>query len=80
MTLPLSRSEATDAGPTAVLYSVDAVVRILDSSRSTIWAHVGAKNIATVRIGRAVRISSEEVSRLVREGLPDRPGGHRRRA
>lgn len=63
-----------------VLYTVPDAARILATSRSTLWAHVYAQNVASTRLGRAVRISAAELSRIALVGLPERPTSRRRQA
>ena len=60
-----------------VLQSIPDAARIIATSRSTLWAHVYAGNVASVRLGRAVRITSDELARISREGLPARPRSRR---
>lgn len=53
------------------LYSLEEAARLLGGiSHWTLRKHADLGTIRVTRIGRLVRISSEELSRIEREGLP----------
>jgi excisionase family DNA binding protein len=62
---------ATPAVPTALLVTIPEAARMLAVGRSTIYELIGSGSLATVHIGRCVRISVNELSDFVtrsREG------------
>ena len=61
-----------------VLLTVDAVAKVLSVTPACIRRWVFERKIATVKLGRLVRIPSDEVQRLIQSGL--RPAQGRKRS
>ncbi len=62
------------------LLSVESAAERLGISPWTVRAHLGRKTIRTIRLGRRVLISQEEIRRIFREGLPSlSPSGKRKK-
>ena len=52
-----------------VLFTVDAVSEVLSVTPACISRWIFERKIATVKLGRLVRIPSDEVQRLIQSGL-----------
>jgi excisionase family DNA binding protein len=50
------------------LFKVPEAAEVMNVSRKTVWAHIAARRIEVVRIGRAVRIPLHAIERLIEEG------------
>ncbi len=59
-----------------VLFTVDAVAKVLSVTPACIRRWIFERKIATVKLGRLVRIPPNEVQRLIQSGL--RPNQERR--
>jgi excisionase family DNA binding protein len=50
------------------LFKVPEAAEVMNVSPKTVWAHIAARRIDVVRIGRAVRIPLHAIERLIEEG------------
>lgn len=50
-------------------YKVPEGAAVLGISEKTLWAHIGARDVAVYRIGRCVRIGEGELARILQEGF-----------
>ena len=50
------------------MLSVSDAAQELGLSKSTLWAWIGSRKIAIVKLGRRTVISSQEIERLITEG------------
>lgn len=67
--MAISWSEARDSG--RALFRPVEVAELCSVSRGLIYRLISLGELKSVRIAGAVRISVEEVQRLVTEGVPD---------
>jgi len=54
---------------TPLLHTVDMTCRMLQMSRTTIYAAIQKGQIKIVKLGRSTRINKSEIERIAREGL-----------
>lgn len=51
-------------------YSAPDLIKILGLARNTVYGHLASGAIRSVKYGRLLVISPEEVARVLKEGLP----------
>jgi excisionase family DNA binding protein len=55
------------AGTNGVLLTVDDLARILNCGKTKAWELVNTRQIPTIRVGRLVRISPDDLAEFMRE-------------
>jgi len=54
--------------PAAKLLKVPEAAAMLSLSQKTVWQWIGERRIGVIRLGRAVRVPTSEIDRLMEEG------------
>lgn len=54
-------------GTAKAMYTVNDLARILNCGKTKAWEIVNSEQIRTVRVGRLVRISPEDLSEFIRK-------------